>query len=344
MRSTKEQPVLLIAFLRADNLVQQLEVLAKSSRSVYISLDGPRNQADKKLQENVYQAIKDFILKRRNEVKVLVRNENVGIACAVITALDWFFSEQEQGIVIEDDLDFNEDFLSFMDYCLSQFNEDSRVMMISGNNYLRLGERDPHSYTTNFPQTWGWGTWASKWKILRMSFRKSDLPKASLLLDPAYWFFWIGKIRTLNRKIDTWDIPIAYQMYSSGGLCILPPVNLCSNIGSDSFATHTMKNEFPIRFPRESLDSRPIEELRYQESLDEIDVMNRFIARKVFGVSFLNVLKSPIYLFESLLLLLTRFVHSKNQNLNGVLATRKPKASEIISGEKFVALFDVGRL
>ena len=344
MIGANEQPVLLVVFLRADNITRQLEVLAKTNRSVYISIDGPRTQEDKKLQENVYKAIKNFILKKRNKVKVLVRKENVGIACAVVTALDWFFSEQQQGIVIEDDLDFDTDFLTFMDYSLLKFNQDSRVMMISGNNYLSLGEQEPHGWMTNFPQTWGWATWASRWRILRMSFSKSDLPNARFLFDPKYWFFWIGKIRTLNRRIDTWDIPIAYQMYTSGGLCVLPPVNLCSNVGTDSFATHTRNDEFPIRFPRERLNDKPGDELWWKNSLNEIGTMNHFIARKIFGVSSLNFLKSPVYCLEGVIYQLTRVLNSKNQNLHNLLEIRKPKNSEIVSGQGFVELMDVGKI
>lgn len=344
MNSLFEQPVLLIVFLRAENLSKQLKMLAKSNRTIYISIDGPRNQEDKLAQENVFKVIRSFILENQNQVKILARDTNVGIACSVIAALDWFFSEQEQGIVVEDDLEFDEDFLAFMDYCLLKFHQNSRVMMISGNNYQSCDEREPKSLMTNFPQTWGWATWAFKWKILRKTLRKAKFPSVGSLCDPNYWFFWIGRIRTLSRRIDTWDIPIAYEMYTSGGLCVLPPFNLCRNVGSDSFATHTTIDQFPIGFPRKKLQGTLIDIVSDKNSSEQIQAINRFIASRVFGVTFMNIVKSPIYLLEGLMLWLVRNLNYRNHNLTTSLELAKTEDFEIMNGRQFVEKTGFDRL
>ncbi|HEV7621995.1 MAG TPA: hypothetical protein VGO09_09685, partial [Flavisolibacter sp.] len=47
----------------------------------------------------------------------------------------------------------------------------------------------------------------------------------------------------LNGKIDTWDYQWTYAIWENKGLCIIPEVNMISNIGFDSSGTHTSESD-----------------------------------------------------------------------------------------------------
>ena len=95
-----QNPILLITFLRAENVARQLKIISQTRRKIYISIDGPRNRGDELYQKQLFSVIDDFVLKNTNDIEVFIRHRNEGIACAVVSALDWFFSKEEQGIII----------------------------------------------------------------------------------------------------------------------------------------------------------------------------------------------------------------------------------------------------
>ena len=97
--------VLFLVFNRLDTTKEVFESIkeAKPPR-LYIAADGAResiNGEDKRVEE-----IRDYILENIDwgcEVKTLFRNENLGCKMAVSGAIDWFFENEEMGIILEDD-------------------------------------------------------------------------------------------------------------------------------------------------------------------------------------------------------------------------------------------------
>ena len=75
------------------------------------------------------------------------------------------------------------------------------------------------------------------------------------IVDQRVFSFWkVGANRVRNGLVDTWDIPIAFQMRMTGRYCILPPVNLVKNAGYDVFAVHTKQNVFPLNLETFAID------------------------------------------------------------------------------------------
>jgi hypothetical protein len=52
-----------------------------------------------------------------------------------------------------------------------------------------------------------------------------------------YWKSLYSKMK--NSKIDTWDYQLLFSIWNKSGICIIPNVNLVSNIGFGKDATHT---------------------------------------------------------------------------------------------------------
>lgn len=328
-----QNPILLITFLRAENVARQLKIISQTRRKIYISIDGPRNRGDELYQKQLFSVIDDFVLKNTNDIEVFIRDRNEGIACAVVSALDWFFSKEEQGIIIEDDLDFDLQLLQFMDYGLFNFRDNSKVMMISGNNF---GDNQESSISmANFPQTWGWSTWKNRWTKMRNSYNSCLWPSYRIFFDPALSFFWVGFARTLGGSVDTWDLPLAYFIYKSKYICVLPPVNLCTNNGSDTFASHTIEDVFPIGFKREALP-KPLKELIWTDvPASKLFDMNQFICREVFGVSIFNLVKLPMYVLEIVISRIESLLCGNSENWRVRLEEIPRNRDKIMNRESF---------
>lgn len=56
-----------------------------------------------------------------------------------------------------------------------------------------------------------------------------------------------------KNKVDTWDGQLVYSIFDHGGISIIPSVNLVTNIGFSSNATHTKENSIFSKIPTHSL-------------------------------------------------------------------------------------------
>jgi hypothetical protein len=98
-------PVLLILFNRADTALQVLERIKLAGvKKLYLFSDGPRSskieesETLKKVQSEILNAI-DWDC----EVKTKFEEENKGPRYAIGNGINWFFENEEQGIILEDD-------------------------------------------------------------------------------------------------------------------------------------------------------------------------------------------------------------------------------------------------
>jgi hypothetical protein len=132
------------------------------------------------------------------------------------TAITWFFENVERGIILEDDCVPHPTFFRFCEELLEYYNDNERVMHISGNNFQFGRKRGKASYYFSaFTHTWGWATWQRAWKFY-------DFNATSAEARQHIWDFqWLKVVRRNN------------------GLAITPNVNLVSNIGFDEYGTHT---------------------------------------------------------------------------------------------------------
>ena len=141
-----KSPVLFIIFNRTDTTLRVLEQIKKAKPArLYITADGPRlnrpgeDIACAKAKAEVLKAI-DW----ECELKTLFREENLGPKHAVSSALDWFFEQEEEGIVLEHDCLPANSFFRFCDTLLEKYREDTRVWLISGRQSFKrekMGQR-----------------------------------------------------------------------------------------------------------------------------------------------------------------------------------------------------------
>lgn len=282
-------PALVIGYLRLERIERILEHLASLDfGQVFLALDCAKNERDKNRQlKFLEEAIHKF---DSINLRIWHRKENLGVALGVLTAIEWFFQNVNQGVIIEDDIIFEEDFIEFTKLCFDEYFTESTVLMVSGTNGTKIGTQFP--VFVRYPQIWGWATNEEKWReILSLILREKKF-KPSLFVSPSKAFFWAGARRASDGTVDTWDLPLAYEMKSCGKLCVIPGANLVKNVGNDQFASHGTEDGFTLNQQIENW--HPVD--NYRTKVGYSSRHEKALERVVFNVHWYHIF-SPIKYF-----------------------------------------------
>lgn len=255
-RYSTNSPVLVLGFNRPDLLKRVLRVLESSARRrIYVSLDGPREQhaGDAKLCAETARVVE--LAPVTDSFRVRVSQENLGCRQGMATGISWFFEQENQGIILEDDCIPTDSFLRFCDQMLEQYRDHPEVGHVSGTRFFADNvSADSPAFFSRFASVWGWATWRDRWAYfeqingsiaLQIDKRAiSDISKA-----PGFYRFWRKQLTGIfNGFIDTWDYLWQYALWANEKLAIVPPVNLVENQGFGSGATHTHRRPMSAAF------------------------------------------------------------------------------------------------
>jgi hypothetical protein len=249
MRDSKIQilPCLIIGYARVEGVLNLIASAASAGvPRIYVSLDGPTNGEVMLSQKDLLERIIELRESDNIFVTVKVGQENQGVAVGVISAIEWFFSNEVEGIILEDDLEVKNDFFRFCTLGVHKYRDDQRIWMICGSQYFPNLAGDSVIWTS-IPQIWGWASTKEKWVEMREAVW--GLNRQSLItcsLNPTQSFWSTGARRALQGIIDTWDLPLVFSFFRHNKYAIIPPVNLVRNRGFDTFASNTLENKFPL--------------------------------------------------------------------------------------------------
>ncbi len=261
-----QTPVLLLMFNRPSETKRVFEEIRKAKPTrFFIAADGPRenhpNDTVKCIETRGIVGDIDW----QCEVKTLFRGENLGCKIAVSSAIDWFFQNVSEGIILEDDCLPDPSFFEFCEQMLQKYKNDNRVMMVGGSNYSGSWQAsanassDPSYLFSRYARLWGWATWRRAWQKYDVNMaswadesNKKIIQKA---VGNGHWKEkkWVYDQVFTNRK-NTWDYQMEYIMLLLGGLAIVPKKNLIQNIGFGNDATHTFFEAPGMSVKRQSLD------------------------------------------------------------------------------------------
>lgn len=239
--------VLFLIFNRPDTAEEVMKAiqLVKPSK-FYIGADGPRDHVDG--EAALCRQTKEIVFKLINwdcQVFTLFREKNLGCANAVAGAIDWFFNNEESGIILEDDCLPDPSFFSFCNILLDHYKNDDRVMHISGFNDQPT-HKSPYSYYfSNYPRIWGWATWRRAWKFYTLQPPAiTDQLKSSIITKYFYRFKkagerWFHDFRKSGRSLSTWDYQWCLCIWKQHGLSVTSAIPLVKNIGFDARGSHT---------------------------------------------------------------------------------------------------------
>jgi len=231
-------PVLFLIFNRPDTTQQVFNSIKKAKpKQLFVAADGPREKKEGE-KEKCEQARK--VIEQVNwdcEVKTLFRDRNLGCKIGVSSAINWFFENVEEGIILEDDCLPSQSFFWFCQELLEHYRNDTRVMHISGNNF-QFGRKIGNAsyYFSIFGLIWGWATWKRAWRYYDVKMKTYSQFKDEGQIKNIFYNkkmqHYYKKIfdKVYKEKIDTWDYQWLYSRLLNQGISIHPNVNLVQNI------------------------------------------------------------------------------------------------------------------
>tara|TARA_B100002019_G_C21133716_1_gene529632 strand:- start:22 stop:918 length:897 start_codon:yes stop_codon:yes gene_type:complete len=270
-------PILIITFNRPDFLKKIISVLKKiKPKKIYFKIDGPRqgNKNDevqilktKKIINEIQWRCKKFIFQSK---------KNLGSRDNPIKGINWLFSLEKKGIILEDDCIPDKSFFKYCEELLGKYENNKNISMISGRNNLEKTDVKSSYYFT-FGNTWGWATWRRAWRFndvklknwnnkkLKKNFYKNlkNYPIFLQILEDR-----CSKIKK-NKINSAWDYQWFFSTISRNMIGIIPSVNLVRNLGFDERSTHTKSNKklysikshkinFPLKHNNESLINKKL--------------------------------------------------------------------------------------
>jgi hypothetical protein len=270
-----DTPVLFIIFNRPETTRKVFEAIrqAKPTR-LYITADGPRDNKPGEFQRCEEARHIATQVDWDCHVQTLFREKNVGCGKAVSSGITWFFENETEGIILEDDCLPSVSFFRYCSELLERYRNDTRIMGIGANNFERAETRErEYSYTfSSLAYIWGWATWKRAWQFIDLKVSHYPELRRKNYLDESYdtlykrdFFNYIfGELAKDGGKINhdkIWGYQWQFACMVHAGLTIVPNCSLVSNIGMGADATHTtdskslgydLKREeivFPLQHP-----------------------------------------------------------------------------------------------
>ena len=243
-----EVPILFLVFNRLDTTILVFSAIKKIQPSkLYIASDGPRESRPEEIK--AVNDVREFLLSNIDwdcEILTLFNVSNLGCKKSVSNAINWFFDQEEMGIVLEDDCLPSQSFFQYCQELLYKYEHDQRIFLITGynkQNEWKVTEND--YFFSNLGGIWGWASWRRAWEhydvnlsdidyfISQDGFQKS---LGNYLGDLKQHMIYNSVIRD---NVDTWAMQWGYARHKNNALTCIPSVSLIKNIGFGENATHT---------------------------------------------------------------------------------------------------------
>lgn len=252
-------PILLITFNRPDHVRQVLtEILKQEPQDLYVCQDGARegNQIDvikcQEVRDVINELTSAYAIDNKNfTLHTLYQEHNLGCGPGPMAGISWFFSQVEQGIVMEDDCLPHPDFFGYCEELLERYKYNEQVQYISSTLYHNLWHCDASYGFSHYMVTGAWAAWRRTWDNFDLdlhsldakAFRRQVYTLTKSKTEADWWYFKVLEIQRDKSKKSYWDYQMQILLFRKKALTIHPSVNLISNIGFDSEGTHTLSND-----------------------------------------------------------------------------------------------------
>ncbi|MEX2151180.1 MAG: hypothetical protein WD793_13295 [Steroidobacteraceae bacterium] len=247
VRGSFDTAVLLLAFNRPDTTLRVFDAIRKARPArLYVAVDGPRAARDGEaaLCEEVRRIAS--AVDWPCALHTRFREENLGCKRSVSSAIDWFFSQQDRGIILEDDCLPSASFFRFCEELLQRFEDDPRVFSVQGNFFGGARNAEASYLYSKMFYMWGWASWADRWQSVRIDdldvagVRRSIRDDRWLGRNPLIQRYWLDVVdRQAAGEIDSWGYPAMFHCFGRKLFNVTPTANLVLNIGVGPSATRT---------------------------------------------------------------------------------------------------------
>ena len=283
-------PIVLFVFNRERHTEQTLNALMENSLAdesiLYIYSDGFK---DNSLPEEVIciNKVRRIIRAKQwcKEVHIIESKDNKGLANSIVEGVSEIVNQYGKVIVLEDDIVTSKGFLTYMNNALSFYENEEKVMHISGFMYPH-DELLQQTLFYNVPLCWGWGTWQRAWKFFEPETKQLvNYFDASNSWDNMNKFggnVLEKQLRdNLSGKLKTWFIKWHSSILMQKGFCLFPGKSMVNNIGFDGTGIHNVSTENYSHY--QLAESISVRKILLKESVLAEKVIKMFYLRLPHG-------------------------------------------------------------
>ena len=259
--------VLMIFFSRDKQFGQVFEQVALARPSIlYLYQDGARvGRDDDVIGIEKCRKIADSI-DWECEVHYWYQEKNMGCDPSEYLSQKWMFSEQEMGIVLEDDDVPSQSFFPFCKELLERYKDDYRINIICGMNNYDVAKHTQDSYLfTKKGSIWGWAswrrvidTWDGEYSWINDEYKRTIIADN---MGQTEFDIWIPRAEAHAKTGKAhYESINAAAMFLHNRMNIVPKYNMICNIGIAAESTHSV-NDIRVL-------PRGIQRLMYKETYD----------------------------------------------------------------------------
>lgn len=241
MKKLANLSVLILAYNRFEKFNRCIKTLNEQGiKKIYLSIDGPRNKNDLKNQEKIIS----FCKNNNYGMEIIINklHNNYGCRLGPIKGISWFFSQNQYGIILEDDIILSKKCMEAFSYLLDKYFYNDEFLSITSFNELSNGSIE-NIYSMPLWRSSGWASWAHKWES-HINFSKKiryfnmwDLYKLMPKDFRSIETVQLVKASQLNL-LDSWDYEFNFShLVNMKKSLTLGGIN-CLNYGFDDTATH----------------------------------------------------------------------------------------------------------
>lgn len=247
-------PVAIFAFNRPQHLLRCLESVEAnigevSEIRVLVFSDGPRTAADDAAVQKVREVASTFA--STLPIELVARESNWGLCMSIEEGVSSMMDRFGRGVILEDDLVIQPGALKFFDSALARYEEDRRVMQISGYQFsveLSQSAQSPEEVPgvevdfLRITTSWGWATWSRAWNAYQR-YNKNEFPwsnedeKADFDLGGVFPYSSM-LTNAIEGRSHSWAIHWYGRVWERRGLVAYPSRSFIVNEGFDGSGTN----------------------------------------------------------------------------------------------------------
>lgn len=286
-------PILLIIYNRTEETHNLFQIVRKIAPSqLYVAADGPNN--------NYWDDYRKCLRTRcvikpewKCEQHNLFCDEHLGKTQMTYQAINWFFENVSEGIILFDDTLPHPDFFYFCEQLLEKYRDNEDVMHIAGSNFLKKHIDKKNSYYFSaYSYLWGFATWKRAWESFDLSMQNTSeeefAANVSLYIKKKkVKKRWIRIFNILKKhNLDYWEFQYNFHIWKKSGFCITPNNNLIKNVG---FSNGKRKIRRLMR------GTKPILPLTHPEGIRLNREADKKAYRKVYKRATFRLFKNAIF-------------------------------------------------
>ena len=227
---------------------------------LYIGLDYPPSEK----YEEGYRAICDYLdsgITGFASVNIVKHEKNLGSEANMLYLNAWVSKDHETFILSEDDNEFAEDFLEYINLGLKKYKDDESVLFVCGYNYpIKTDDLEGDIYDNPvYMSAWGFGCWCDRYKamldgenahwltgIYKNGKYMSELKRIAPNQYCNFVKGMLGYTTPLINKGQVWKIDMVHGLYmfDKGQRAVFPTVSHVRNWGYDGSGVNCNEEAF----------------------------------------------------------------------------------------------------